>query len=66
VEGMTGSQVEGMTGSQVEGMTGSQVEAPQKKELYIFPHDSICVTKMDQSWNKFQSLKDETNVDLLG
>jgi hypothetical protein len=50
-----------------KGMTSNKVEAPQKnKELYIFPHDSIYVLKRDQSWNKFQFLKDEINVDLLG
>jgi hypothetical protein len=48
-------------------MTRNRVEAPQKnKELYIFPRDSICVVKRDQSWKKIQSLRDETNVDLLG
>jgi len=48
-------------------MTRNQVKEPQKnKELYIFSHFSICVVKRDQSWNKFQWLKDETNVDLLG
>ena len=37
----------------------------KNKELYIFPHDSICDVKRDQSLNKLKSLKDETNVDLL-
>jgi hypothetical protein len=37
---------------------------PKKnKKLYVILHDFICVVKRDQS---FKSLKDETNVDLLG